>query len=378
MMKKFKVGLSVLLVFVLIASLAMVQMRAATEDHRAQIRTIWYGIEAETVRQFPAWYAYAAFGAHTSAFLAGQDAGMLAEEMEPADLAFREQYVQVWEKIDMMNDADLIEMLAQGTATTLFDELLSDFIVKKGSFTVVIETFLLPQVLAIGPYLAALCAAQEDNDFTALADDVFGGDYEAVRSELAGLGQWAALRALYAQLNQAWQDANTPPVTTTAPAITTTAAATTTTATTIVTTAVTTQAPTMPPLITVPVEDQPEEGPLTGLSIAGAATRNVVTGETLQLSTLPANAQVTWTSTDPAVAVVGASGLVVAHSAGVATIFAHSECGTRQATVTIAVTNPAAGETSQIRTIFGTRYESNLLNWLLFIVAFGWIWMWTT
>jgi len=28
------------------------------------------------------------------------------------------------------------------------------------------------------------------------------------------------------------------------------------------------------------------------------------------------------------------------------------------------------------KTIFSTKYESNFLNWLLFLVAFGWIWMW--
>jgi len=27
-------------------------------------------------------------------------------------------------------------------------------------------------------------------------------------------------------------------------------------------------------------------------------------------------------------------------------------------------------------TVLGTRWRANFLNWLLFIVLFGWIWMW--
>ena len=29
-----------------------------------------------------------------------------------------------------------------------------------------------------------------------------------------------------------------------------------------------------------------------------------------------------------------------------------------------------------VKTIFSTKYESNFLNWVLFVVCFGWIWMW--
>jgi len=32
--------------------------------------------------------------------------------------------------------------------------------------------------------------------------------------------------------------------------------------------------------------------------------------------------------------------------------------------------NPSGGR------IFNTRYASNFLNWILFFIGFGWIWMW--
>jgi hypothetical protein len=31
---------------------------------------------------------------------------------------------------------------------------------------------------------------------------------------------------------------------------------------------------------------------------------------------------------------------------------------------------------AQIKTIFSTKYEATVWNWILFFVGFGWLWMW--
>ena len=84
---------------------------------------------------------------------------------------------------------------------------------------------------------------------------------------------------------------------------------------------------------------------VTGITISGSATRNMTAGQTLQLTAniTPSNAtnqNITWTSSNTAVATVSANGQVTAISAGTATITARSTDGNRTATVTITVTAP--------------------------------------
>lgn len=47
-----------------------------------------------------------------------------------------------------------------------------------------------------------------------------------------------------------------------------------------------------------------------------------------------------------------------------------------QANAQVIILQAAMDGLSTIRTIFRTRYEATLMNWLLFIFLFGWIWMW--
>jgi len=93
-------------------------------------------------------------------------------------------------------------------------------------------------------------------------------------------------------------------------------------------------------------------------------------GQTRQFSYIfePADAQhrsVTWASDNPSVATVTADGLVTAVTPGNVTITATTECGI-QNFIPLRVS----------RTIFGTSWEANFLNWLLFFFGFGWLWMW--
>jgi len=97
----------------------------------------------------------------------------------------------------------------------------------------------------------------------------------------------------------------------------------------------------------------------------------MVNGDALQLSATVApanttNRNVTWTSSNRDVATVNASGVVTAVGAGTATITARTADGNRTASVQVTVIN----------TIFNTRWEATFLNWLLFFLGFGWIWMW--
>jgi len=125
---------------------------------------------------------------------------------------------------------------------------------------------------------------------------------------------------------------------------------------------------------------------VTGITIPGAATRNLTAGQTLQLSATVAptnatNQAVTWNSNNTAVATVNANGLVTTTSAGTATITVTTQDGSRTAQVTVTVT--AGGNNGSTtpppppaNTIFGTRWEATILNWILFFLGFGWIWMW--
>jgi len=82
--------------------------------------------------------------------------------------------------------------------------------------------------------------------------------------------------------------------------------------------------------------------PVTGVTIAGNAIRNMIVDETLQLNATvaPANAtnrNVTWTSSNTNVATVNASGIVTAVGAGTATITVRTADGNRTAQVTVDV-----------------------------------------
>ena len=84
---------------------------------------------------------------------------------------------------------------------------------------------------------------------------------------------------------------------------------------------------------------------VTGITISGSATRNMTVGQTSQLTAniTPSNAtnqNITWTSSNTAVATVSANGQVTTISAGTATITARSTDGNRTANVTITVTAP--------------------------------------
>jgi len=88
--------------------------------------------------------------------------------------------------------------------------------------------------------------------------------------------------------------------------------------------------------------------PVTGISITGAATRNLTVNQLLQLTATitPANAtnqNVTWLSNNTNVARVSATGQITAVSAGTATITVRTEDGNHTAMVTITVTTAQGG-----------------------------------
>jgi len=90
--------------------------------------------------------------------------------------------------------------------------------------------------------------------------------------------------------------------------------------------------------------------PVTGITIAGNATRNLTAGQTLQLSATvtPATAtnhNVTWSSSNTAVATVNANGLVTARAGGTTTITVRTADGNRTAQVTVNVTAPVIAVT---------------------------------
>jgi uncharacterized protein YjdB len=84
--------------------------------------------------------------------------------------------------------------------------------------------------------------------------------------------------------------------------------------------------------------------PVSGVSVS-PTTASLVVGETLQLTATVSpsgatNTNVTWSSTDQAVATVSAAGLVTAVAEGSATITVRTEDGNKTATSVIAVTTP--------------------------------------
>ena len=86
----------------------------------------------------------------------------------------------------------------------------------------------------------------------------------------------------------------------------------------------------------------PVQVPATGVTIAGAASHDLIVGDVLQLSAnvTPVNATnqaVVWASSDPNVALVNAAGEVQAVAAGNATITATTMSGNHVASVTITV-----------------------------------------
>jgi len=116
---------------------------------------------------------------------------------------------------------------------------------------------------------------------------------------------------------------------------------------------------------------------VTGVTISGAATHNMNIGQVLQLSAtvLPSNATnqgVTWRSSNTNVATVNANGRVTAVQAGTVTITVTTVDGNRTASVTVTVRAPVPPPP----TIFSTDWEATPLNWLLFFLGFGWVWMW--
>ncbi|MCL2495700.1 MAG: hypothetical protein FWE98_08650 [Oscillospiraceae bacterium] len=127
--------------------------------------------------------------------------------------------------------------------------------------------------------------------------------------------------------------------------------------------------------------EQAEFIPVTG--IAGLPTAATV-GTPLALAgeVTPANATnqtIAWS-----VANTGATGAVITGgvlhttAAGTVTLMAAVADGTApgvpyQRTFSVAV---SAGGSDSPNTIFNTGYEATLINWLLFIFLFGWIWMW--
>ncbi|MCL2843439.1 MAG: Ig-like domain-containing protein [Oscillospiraceae bacterium] len=85
--------------------------------------------------------------------------------------------------------------------------------------------------------------------------------------------------------------------------------------------------------------------PVTGVTIAGGATRNVTVGQALGLAATVApvnatNPSVTWQSGNPAVATVSAIGQITAVAPGTAAITVRTVDGNRTATVTVTVTEP--------------------------------------
>jgi len=90
--------------------------------------------------------------------------------------------------------------------------------------------------------------------------------------------------------------------------------------------------------------------PVTGVTIAGAATRNLTTGQTAQLTATVAptnatNRNVTWSSSNTAIATVSTVGLVTARAAGTATITVTTADGNHTAFVTVNVAAPIVAVT---------------------------------
>ena len=85
------------------------------------------------------------------------------------------------------------------------------------------------------------------------------------------------------------------------------------------------------------------------------------------------NPYVVWSSSNPGVAAVSASGLVTAVSKGTAVVTATTAEGGKTASCVVTVL-----DSTKYVGLFGlkTKYESNFWNWFLFIALFGWIWMW--
>jgi len=180
------------------------------------------------------------------------------------------------------------------------------------------------------------------------------------------VGQTLQLSATVAPANAAnrnvtWRSSNTAVATVNASGLITARAAG------AVTITVTTQAGNRSASVTVNVTTPAP----TSVTIPGAATRDLIIGDVLQLSAnvapAAANQSVSWTSSNTAVATVNANGQVTATGTGTATITAAA--GNRSTQITVHVTS---GRTY----IFSTRWVSNFLNWLLFFLGFGWIWMW--
>ena len=97
---------------------------------------------------------------------------------------------------------------------------------------------------------------------------------------------------------------------------------------------------------------------VTGVSVSPSGNRGLTTGQTLQLTanvtpTNATNRDVTWNSSNPAVATVSSSGLVVAILPGTATITATTVDGSRTASMSVTVSAPAAA-TNIFVTIWNT------------------------
>jgi len=90
---------------------------------------------------------------------------------------------------------------------------------------------------------------------------------------------------------------------------------------------------------------------VTDVTIAGAATRNLTAGSTLQLTatlnpTNATNRNVTWHSSNTAIATVSTNGLITARAAGTATITVTTADGNHTANVTVNVTLPTPTDVS--------------------------------
>jgi len=82
----------------------------------------------------------------------------------------------------------------------------------------------------------------------------------------------------------------------------------------------------------------------------------------------PANAEfatLRYGTFHPAIATVDADGMITAHATGT-TFISVTTAGGGSRLISLRVVNP----------IFGTGRPGTFVNWLLFIFAFGWIWMW--
>ena len=53
-----------------------------------------------------------------------------------------------------------------------------------------------------------------------------------------------------------------------------------------------------------------------------------------------------------------------------------STCGTVLERESIPATGSGTVQPPTVKTIFSTKYESSFLNWILFFIGFGWVWMW--